>query len=416
MKRWTATLVIVANLAIVTLLGARETAPPSKQESTDLQGGDVATAVAGNNQFAFDLYRQLAKKNGNVFVSPSSISTALAMTYAGARGQTADEMAKTLRFTLEPSRLNPAFAALLRQWKEEGKKPGSELGVANALWGQKGFGFLPDFLNITRRDYGAGLVELDFARDPELARRTINEWVEQQTGNKIKELFKPRMLDSTTRLALTNAIYFKGDWQVPFDKRLTHDQEFLLTAQDKVQVPMMYRSGSYKYADSDAYQALEMSYKGHDLSMLVLLPRKVDGLADLEKLVSAGGLNDLLGKLGSQKVNVSVPRFKTTREYRLNDVLAGMGMPAAFDPNRADFTGMNGSGPPLFLSVVVHKAFVDVNEQGTEAAAATGAGIALASALVKTQTFRADHPFLFLIRDNRSGSILFLGRVSDPRS
>lgn len=197
---------------------------------------------------------------------------------------------------------------------------------------------------------------------------------------------------------------------------MTFDQDFHLTAQDKVSVPMMHRDGSYKYADSDAFQALEMPYKGNDLSMLVLLPRKVDGLAGLERLLSASRLKDWLGMLRAQKVDITLPKFKTTREYQLNKVLAAMGMASAFDSDRADFTGMNGTGPRLFLSVVVHKAFVDVNEQGTEAAAATGAGIALAAAPVKTQTFRADHPFLFLIRDNRSGSILFLGRVSDPHS
>jgi serpin B len=418
MKRWTATLVMVAALASVAFLGAGVAAPPVKnQELNELRGGDVSTVVAGNNQFAFDLYARLAKEKGNVFVSPASISTALAMTYAGARGQTADEMAKTLHLTLEPGRLNPAFGALLREWKAEGKKHGSELSIANALWGQKGFGFLPDFLNITRRDYGAGLVEVDFATDPELARRTINEWVEQQTRNKIKELFKPGTLDGSTRLALTNAIYFKGDWEAPFMKNVTRDQDFHLTAADKIKVPMMYRSASYRYGDNETCQALEMPYKGNDLSMLVLLPRKVDGLPELEKLLSASRLKDWLGKLRSEKVDVSLPRFTTTREYQLNDALAAIGMSSAFDKDRADFTGMNGSGPRLFLSVVVHKAYVDVNEQGTEAAAATGAAFPLAAARpAKRQTFRADHPFLFLIRDIRSGSILFLGRVSNPQS
>jgi len=415
MMRWTGSLVIVVNLLFVVLLGAREATAPAK-EGTNLAGSDLATLVADNNQFAFDLYARLAQEKGNVFLSPSSISTALAMTYAGARGRTADEMAKTLHFALEPARLHPAFAALLHEWQAEGKKRGYQLSIANALWGQKGFGFLPDFLNLTRKDYGAGLVEVDFLHDAELARKTINEWVEQQTHHKITDLFPPRTLDRNTRLALTNAIYFKGDWAAPFRKGLTHEQEFHLTAQDKLKVPMMHRTAHYNYADGGTFQGLELPYQGDDLSMLVLLPKKVDGLADLEKLLSARRLKDWLGKLRSQEVVVSLPRFKMTQAYRLNDVLAAMGMASAFDMDRADFTAMNGTGPRLFLSVVIHKAFVDVNEQGTEAAGATGAGIALASAPVKQQIFQADHPFLFLIRDNRSGSILFLGRVSNPQS
>jgi serpin B len=398
-------------ISAVNIVGAS----PQNQETASMRN-DLSAVVAGNNQFAFDLYAHLAKEKGNIFLSPSSISTALAMTYAGARGQTAEEMAKTLHFTLDSTRLHPAFAALLREWKAEGKKPGYQLSIANALWGQKGFGFLPDFLNLTRQDYGAGLIEVDFAHNVELARKTINEWVEEQTRDKIKELFKPGMLSTDTRLALTNAVYFKGDWAAPFQKNQTSDQDFQLTAQDKARVPSMFRTGHYRYADGGTFQALELPYKGNDLSMLVLLPGKVDGLADLEQKLSARGLQDWLGKLRSQEVAVTLPRFKTTREYRLNDVLAAMGMPSAFNADRADFSGMNGTGPRLFISVVVHKAFVDVNEQGTEAAAATGVGIALAAAPVKRQIFRADHPFLFLIRDNRSGSILFLGRVIDPRS
>jgi serpin B len=413
MKRWTAVIwILAAGLLGWGAQAAAQVKGPGGGVKTDAK----TQVVAGNNQFAFDLYAHLAREEGNLFLSPASISTALAMTYAGARGQTAAEMAKTLHFTLDQQHLHPAFAALLREWKAEGKKRGYELSVANALWGQKGFGWLPDFLTVTRTNYGAGLMEVDFVGNTELARRTINDWVEQQTRDKIKELFKPGVLTSDTRLVLTNAIYFKGDWAAQFKKQDTRDEEFLLTADKKVKAPLMHRTGSYKYLDGGTFQALDLPYKGDDLSMLVLLPKKVDGLAELEKALSAARLGEWLGRLRKQEVVVTLPKFKMTKEFQLNRVLAAMGMPSAFDKSRADLTGMNGTGPKLFISVVVHKAFVDVNEQGTEAAAATGVGIALTSAPITTAVFRADHPFVFLIRDNHSGSVLFLGRVANPQA
>ena len=412
MKRWTGTLAIAASVAVVSILWAGDTV--NKQEEMPLNGTDLATVVAGNNQFAFELYAQLAQEKGNLFLSPSSISTALAMTYAGARGQTAQEMARTLHFTLESARLNPAFAALLRQWKGEGQSRGYQLSVANALWGQQSFGFLPDFLNLIRKDYGAGLVEVDFLNDTELARKTINEWVEQQTQSKIKDLIQRGVLDRDSKLVLTNAVYFKGNWAAQFDKKLTKDQDFYLTAEDKIKTALMHRTGQYKYADAGTFQALELPYQGSELSMLLLLPKQVDGLGALEKTLSASELSGLLARLHEQEVAVVLPRFQMTRAFRLNDVLAALDMPLAFDPAKADFTGMTESAP-LFISAVVHKAFVDVNEEGTEAAAATGVVMA-GRALPRVESFRADHPFVFLIRDNRSGSILFLGRVTDPRT
>jgi serpin B len=413
MKRWT---VVLWSLAAGFLWWSVQAAAQVKSPGGGVKTDAKSQVVAGNNQFAFDLYAHLAREEGNLFLSPSSISTALAMTYAGARSQTAAEMAKTLHFALDQQHLHPAFAALLRDWKAEGKKRGYELSIANALWGQKGFGWLPDFLNVTRTNYGAGLLEVDFVGNTELARKTINDWVEQQTRDKIKELFKPGVLDANTRLVLTNAIYFKGDWAAQFKKEQTKDEPFLVTADKKVQTPLMHRTGKYKYLDGGTFQALELPYKGDDLSMVVLLPKKVDGLAEMEKTLSAARLGEWLGKLRKQEVVVTLPKFKMTREFQLNRVLAAMGMPSAFDKDRADLTGMNGTGPKLFISVVVHKAFVDVNEEGTEAAAATGVGISLTSAPVPTAAFRADHPFVFLIRDNHSGSVLFLGRVANPQS
>jgi serpin B len=375
----------------------------------------VPALVEDNNQFAFELYAYLAKEEGNLFLSPSSISTALAMTYAGARGQTAQEMANTLHVArfFPPSTLHAAYAHLLRGWKGEGQKRKYQLSVANALWGQKGFGFLSEFLDLTRKDYGAGLVEVDFANNTELARKTINDWVERQTQDKIKELFRKGMLDDSTRLVLTNAIYFKGDWAVQFLPSNTVAKEFHMMTERQVKMPFMHRTGAYRYLDNDSLQALDLPYEGKDLSMIVFLPRKVEGLSALEKSLSRDRLQEWLGKMHEQNVAVALPKFKLTTEFTLNKVLAAMGMPTAFTRG-ADFTGMNGSGPRLFLSVVVHKAFVEVNEEGTVAAAGTGVGVKAVSAPRPPAEFRADHPFLFLIRDNRSGSILFIGRVSNP--
>jgi serpin B len=375
---------------------------------------DKDAVVQGDNEFAWDLYAKLRDREGNLFFSPDSISTALAMTYAGARGETAKQMASTLHFTLAPERLHAAFQALIEERNGALKRRDYELRVANALWGQKGFGFLSEFVNLTTSHYGAGLREIDFIHDTELARRTINSWVERQTRDKIKELLKPGILDSDTRLVLTNAIYFKGDWDQQFKKELTGKEAFHIPADRAVEVPMMHQTHTFKYADGGAFQILEMPYKGKELSMVVLLPRKVDGLAELETAVTAGKLNQWLSRLRRQEVVLSMPKFKTTSEFRLRDTLSAMGMSLAFSPGAADLSGMNGQRN-LFIGDVVHQAYVDVNEEGTEAAAATGVAVKLAAAPVQTE-FRADHPFMFLIRDSRSGSTLFLGRVVNPVS
>jgi serpin B len=302
---------------------------------------------------------------------------------------------------------------LLAQINAKRKKPAYQLSVANALWGQKDFGFLPDFINLTENDYGAGLRQVDFIKATEAARKIINDWVEDKTQQKIKELLKPGVLDADTRLVLTNAIYFKGLWASQFKKANTRDDKFKTSATETVQVAMMHQTGDFPYFENNDMQMVQLPYEGKDLSMIVVLPKKVDGLAALEKQVTAASFTGWIGKLASQEVILALPRFKMTSEFSLKDVLSDLGMPTAFIPGKADLTGMNGTGPRLFISAVVHKAFVDVNEEGTEAAAATAVIVQATSARV-TPVFRADHPFVFLIRDNRSGSVLFLGRVADP--
>jgi serpin B len=372
-----------------------------------------------DNAFAFDLYARLAAPDqSNLFFSPISIQTALAMTYAGARGQTASQMAAVLHLPAGRDTVNKDlgnFLRVLNAANTSGATPPYQLSVANALWGQKGYNFLPAFLKLLGSDYAAGLRQLDFEHDSEGAREEINSWVAKETMNKIQNLIGPGALTPLTRLVLTNAIYFKGTWQDQFDKQATRDDIFHLSADTQSKVPMMQRTGDYSYTDSPDYQALCLPYAGRDLSMVILLPRAVDGLPQLEKALTAKALTDLLGGMDDQQVQVSIPKFKMTGEFELGPVLESMGMRDAFGTG-SDFSGMTGN-KDLSISEVIHKAFVEVNEQGTEAVAATG--IAMTTAMagpVQIEEFHADHPFLFLIRDQRSGTILFIGRVADPNA
>jgi serpin B len=378
------------------------------------QGPERTAVSKGNSQLALDLYGKLRTREGNLFFSPFSISTALAMTYGGARGQTAAEMAKTMHFGRNQNYLHSAFAAMLADLNRgDPKKRGYQLDVANALWVQKNFGLLPDFLNLTRNSYQAGLNEVDFERATEEARQTINAWVEDKTQHKIKDLLQPGILSADTRLVLTNAIYFKGFWSSPFKKKDTRDEAFKTATGTSIKVPTMNQRARLKYMRNEGFEAVELPYQGKDLAMIVFLPDKVDGLGAFEGRLTESRVKQWLSKMGTEEVQLSLPRFKMTAEFNLNQTLKALGMRRAFVPGGADFSGISGSGRNLFIQAVVHKAFVDVNEEGTEAAAATGVAIALTS-VPQIRVFRADHPFVFLIQDNRSGSILFMGRMSKP--
>jgi serpin B len=375
-------------------------------------GGDVATVARGNNEFACNLYKELRGREGNLFLSPSSISTALAMTYAGAGGETAEQMEDVLHFSLLPEDVHQAFATLVAM-TQSGK--GHELTLANRLWAQKDYAFQPEFLDLTADRYGAGLEQVDFQSKTEESRLAINDWVKQQTEGKIEDLLPEGVLDSMTRLVLTNAIYFKGKWKDQFHEKATKDAPFHVSANKAVDVPLMQQKDDYRYAATDQVQVLELPYEGDDLSMIVVLPKEAEGLAAVEGALSVDALEEWLVALASQEVNVFLPRFKTTAEFQLADTLRAMGMPLAFS-DQADFSGMS-SVESLMLTEVIHKAFVDVNEEGTEAAAATGGVFGPTSAPLEQEpiVFRADHPFLFMIRDNRTGSILFLGRYVGPQ-
>ena len=404
--------------------------------ATAKDNSDLEAVAAGNTKFALNLYDQLNKEKGNLFLSPYSISTALAMTHAGARGETETEMAKALSFPSLPDkeggplgreRLHAGFSDLKLGLREAREKGGVELSIANALWPQKNYRFLPEYLNLIERDYDSVGRPLDYSNS-EKARGIINRWVEQETNDKIKDLIPSGVLDSLTRMVLTNAIYFKGNWDVQFKEKSTREMPFKVTSTKSVKAPMMYQKGNFGYYQDEDVQVLEMPYKGDKVSMFVLLPNQGGGqpfrrstnppakkktIADLEKTLNPAKLSEWISKVRRTKVDTWFPKFKMTSEFSLSQQLQALGMKKAFGD--ADFSGMDGS-KRLYLSAVLHKAFVEVNEEGTEAAAATAVVVRTRSARPMGPRFRADHPFLFLIRDKATGSILFLGRYAEPPS
>ncbi len=410
-KGWFACLLLIVVALPARLAGDENTA-------------DISSVASGNSRFALKLYRQLNREDGNLFISPYSISTALAMTYAGARGQTATEMAGALDFNLPADRLHTAFSGLGSQLSGVGGKGGVELSIANALWPHQDYPFRKDFLDVIATNYRSSGQGLDYG-NPEAARGIINGWVEKQTRDKIKDLIPAGAIDSLTRMVLTNAIYFKGNWASAFKEKATREMPFKVSPQETVKAPMMFQKGQFGYYQDADVQVLEMPYKGKQVSMFVLLPNqgntgfrrpakpleKKRTLADLEKMLTPDKLSGWLGKVRPTKVDTWLPKFKMTSTLSLGEHLQSLGMKKAFAD--ADFSGMDGSRR-LYLSAVLHKAFVEVNEEGTEAAAATAAIVGLRSARPMGPRFRADHPFLYLIRDKPSGSILFLGRYVTP--
>jgi serpin B len=374
----------------------------------------VEEVVEATNQFALDLYAQVREEDGNLFLSPYSVAAALSMTYAGAAGVTAEEMAQVLHATGN-DRWHEAFGALQSSLDRGAALGGYELSSANRLWGQEDCSFLDSFLDVTGECYGAELGRLDFSHDPEGSRLTINDWVADQTRDKIVDLLGPGDVTALTRLILTNAIYFKGTWLWEFDSELTQDYPFITGPTGTVTVPLMQGEAEFGYAESENLQVLAMPYASGDVSMIVLLPRGQDGLAQLEAQLTYVNLESWLASLEETDVIVGLPRFTVAWKDRLEEALADMGMSSAFRSS-ADFSGMTGQRD-LFVSGVVHQAHAEVNEQGTEAAAATAV---VMEWIVSDPDdpgpprFVADHPFLFLIYDHVTGGILFMGRVVNP--
>ena len=403
---------------------AEELRSDKDRSASPVNAADLAELVRGNNAFAFDLYRALGDGEGNLFYSPFSISQALAMTSAGARGDTERQMADTLHHRLPQSSLHPAFNVLDRTLASRGKgppgTPNSEgeagqyfrLNIANAIWGQDGYQFLPDFLDVLAENYGAGMMAVDFVGAPDESRVRINDWVAEETAGKIKDLLPPGALDRSTRLVLTNAIYFNASWLWPFSPSRTEVRPFHLAGGDTVDVPMMtetYRD--YGYDRGDGYQVVDLRYSWGELSMTILLPDE-GTLGAFEDSLDSELFDQIVDGIETDYVTLTMPLFEFESEFSLGDTLAGMGMPDAFDAG-ADFSGMTGSRD-LWISEVVHKAFVSVDEEGTEAAAATGVAMAASGPSKEPIAVTVDRPFVFLIRDTGTGTVLFLGRVSNP--
>jgi len=378
---------------------------------------DEASKFAiSNNAFGFDLYKQVATSPGNLAMSPTSLSVALAMTWGGAKGATSEEMKKVLHFDGTPADVMIQSGKMVSSLE---KNEDLKVTFANRLFGEHSYSFEEPFLAATKNAYGASLDPVDFIRSHEAARARINGWVEGKTEKRIKNLVPEGGVDGDTRLVLVNALYFLADWQTPFDKMYTHDATFRVSSKDSKVVPMMHNEHGFKYGEVDNAKLLELPYKGGNMSMLLALPNDVDGLAALEAQLSSAKLGEWTKGMQQKTVAVALPKFEINPQgsLSLGDALRAMGMPLAFTHD-ADFTGM--ANPPsaddrLFISRVFHKAFVKVDEKGTEAAAASAVVMAVESAAaVPMAKFEADHPFVFMIRDNRTGLVLFMGRVADP--
>ena len=431
---WTVAFVMALCLAAPALLAACVRGYPSAARSDELRShkkhaapaagsADLAALVDGNSAFAFDLYQALKEQDGNLIYSPHSVSVALSMTYAGARGRTASQMAATLHFLLAQDRLHPAFNALAHelasrgQGARRGKGEAFRLNMVNAVWGQQGHPFREAFLDTLAESYGAGVRTADFVAAPEEARLALNDWAAQSTENRIRDLVPPGVITPLTRLVLTDAIYFNASWSYPFNETETRDHPFHLLDGRVVDVPMMRLEEDLFHAAGDGYQAVDLPYVGDELSMTILLP---DGgrFNEFENALDASLVDRAVLGLEFRRVTLDLPKFEFESRFRLSETLKSMGMSDAFDTAAADFSGMDGHSCPagdpdcLYIRELLHKAFVSVDEAGTEAAAATAAVMNVESAPPSPVSMTVDRPFIFLIRDRETGVVLFVGRVT----
>jgi serpin B len=414
---------VVVGLAGCAQPAAGEVVTSEKQRVTspDVSEAELRAQVDGNSAFAFDLYHGVLEEENvhdNLFYSPYSISLALTMTYAGARGETAQQMADTLHLVLPDANLHAAFNKLDMELASRGKgaagKDGEEfrLNVVNAIWGQEGYPFLAGFLDTLAEDYGAGLRTLDFSGETEKSRQTINRWVSEQTEERIENLLEKGDIGPDTVIVLTNAIYFNGAWLHPFEQSLTRDQAFHRLDGTTVMVPMMRQTESFGYTEGENYQAAELLYDGGELSMVVLLPREGE-FHSFEAGLDSQRVTNVLADLSRTPVALTMPKFNYESKAYLKKVLSEMGMPVAFTPE-ADFSGMVGPPAHPWIDNVIHQSFVDVDEAGTEAAAATAVVMVESAAPGEPVEVTVDRPFVFLIRDIETDSFLFVGRVLDP--
>ena len=402
------------------LFGATEEPDPGPfLPNANAHSSERQSFADDNNDFALAMYGQLRQSPGNLFFSPFSIRTALGMTQAGAKGETAAQMSNALRIAASDTAHIAFGEAITRLNAAAGGK--YEMAVANSLWAQDGAPPQPGFLDLVARHYGGGMNLVDFRHSAEAARVAINRSVEDKTRHKIREVIPSGGLSALARLVVVNAVYFKGRWALQFRRAATREEPFHLERGGTVKAPLMHQQQEVRYLKAAGFQAVDLVYRGGDLSMLLILPDRTDGLLDLQKTLSVHMLRDCMAQMSVREINLFLPRFTFTwGTVDIRDQLAALGMALAFKPFQADFSGINGQEPPseeaLFIANVFHKTFVEVNEEGTEAAAATAAGLMLGALGPPTPVplFRADHPFLFAIGDRKSGAVLFLGHIADP--
>ncbi|MBN1856587.1 MAG: serpin family protein [Dehalococcoidia bacterium] len=421
-------LVLATMLLVASLTGCTPSLPGAaadelrsaepRDENISVPPDDARALAEGNGAFAFDLYHKVAGGSENVFYSPYSISLALAMTYAGAQSDTEAEMASTLHFDLPSDRLHTTFNALDQTLNTRGQGvqgkdgEGFRLNVVNAIWGQKGYNFLEEYLDTLAMNYGAGLRVLDFEAAPEPSRLAINDWVEEQTEDRIEDLIPEGGINPMTRLVLTNAVYFNAAWASQFEKDFTAPGVFHLLEGGEVTVPMMHQTDSFRYRSAPDYDVVELPYDGYEMSMVIVVPAS-GRFSAVEQSLDYAIVSDTIDGLQNTQLSLTMPRFKMETSFSLSKALSQLGMDAAFDPSRADFSGMDG-GRNLFISDVIHKAFVEVDEAGTEAAAATAVVMEATAMPAEPMTLTIDRPFVFLIRDVETDTILFVGRVMNP--
>lgn len=367
-----------------------------------------------NNYFAFDIFNAVnTGKDANVVISPFSISTALAMTYAGAAGETAEQMAKTLHFHPDQNIFHQSFSQWMKTIETKGKK-GDRLEIANSLWPQEDYHFLESYFQILNQFYNSALYEVDYTGDREAIRQRINQWVMDNTNNLIEELIKPGVLIEDTRLVLVNAIYFLSQWKIAFDKQGTHTHTFFVTPDTPKDVSFMFMKDTLAYFENDKFQMLELEYEGGDFSMVIVLPAEGKNIDSFIAEMNPATYSKITETTVKQPVEVYLPSFKVRASFDLEQTMSAMGMPLAFT-NKADFSKMTGM-LDLKIDKIIHQAYIDVNEEGTEAAASTAVVIIRKSAVVGEQptVFRANRPFLYFIKENSNNSILFMGKTGDP--
>jgi serpin B len=370
---------------------------------------DAQTIVEGNTQFAFDLLAQLKDQKNNVFFSPYSISTALFMTASGARGNTEKQMLKVLHQPQNSLAYHKSFGALITK---AGAKKNVELSIVNSIWPQKGYHFKPEYLSLLKTAYKSQVTECDFVKDPNGEALKINKWVADKTKNKITDIIEPGVLDASTRLVLANAIYFYGEWKTTFDSSKTIEAPFYRKAEEIPNVRFMNALFAMEYAHNDMFKMISIPYKNNEVSMLIFLPNEPDSFSTALNSLDIRQYSALSKQLVPQKIDLFLPKFKIETEYMLQDLLPDMGMVDAFS-GEANFSGMT-SDKSLLISKVIHSAFIDVNEKGTEAAAATVVVVSRNGGN-HTITIKLDHPFIFMIKDNATEQLLFMGIMNNPK-